>query len=242
MKNLFRISGVILLILLIQSCKKSDDNLIRDADGNVYHTVTIGSQIWAVENLKTTKYDDNTDIPLVTDNAEWAALSTPACCWYNNDIANKEVYGALYNWYTVSTNKLCPNGWHVPTDADWTNLTEYLTNNGYGYEGSGEDIGKSVADTSGWTIDPTAGNVGNDQSSNNSSGFTAIPSGNRHMNGSFASIGDIDCWWSATEMIDRLNNDAVLAVNREINTGFNDVSGSPTNMQCGFSIRCLMDN
>ena len=90
---------------------------VKDADGNVYP---------AIENLKTTKYNDGTAIPLVKDEKAWKALKKSAYCWYNNNIANKDVYGALYNWYTVNTKKLCPKGWHVPTDADWTILTTFI--------------------------------------------------------------------------------------------------------------------
>jgi len=79
------------------------------------------------ENLKTTKLNDGTSIPLVTSSATWGTLSTPAYCWYNNDEASYKVtYGALYNWYTVNTGKLCPSGWHIPNDAEWTTLTNYL--------------------------------------------------------------------------------------------------------------------
>ena len=91
---------------------------VKDIDGNVYKTVTIGKQVWMMENLKTTKYNDGKTIPLVTDNTAWTDLTASEYCWYNNDIANKKVYGALYNWYTVNTNKLCPKGWHVSADAE----------------------------------------------------------------------------------------------------------------------------
>ena len=97
-----------------------DHNLVKDTDGNVYHTVTIGTQVWMKENLKTTKYNDGTPIPLVAESKAWGNLSTPAYCWF------KTKYGALYNWYTVNTGKLCPLGWHVPTDAEWTKLITYL--------------------------------------------------------------------------------------------------------------------
>ena len=100
---------------------------VTDIDGNVYHTVTIGTQTWMVENLKTTKYNDGTAIPLVTDSTAWLNLTTPGYCWYNNDAATyKNTYGALYNWFTVNTSKLAPSGWHVPTDAEWTTLITYL--------------------------------------------------------------------------------------------------------------------
>lgn len=106
---------------------------VTDISGNIYPFVTIGTQVWMGENLRVEKYNDGTPIPFVTDNAVWAANFTnktklPMMAWYNNDkathTANKN--GALYNWYAVDTKKLCPTGWHVPTDAEWTTLTTYL--------------------------------------------------------------------------------------------------------------------
>ena len=105
---------------------------ITDVDGNIYVTVTIGSQCWLQENLKTTKYNDMTDIPFVTGDSEWEALTTAGYCWYDNNAADyKSAYGSLYNWYSVSvtTNggkNVCPTGWHVPVDAEWTVLANYL--------------------------------------------------------------------------------------------------------------------
>jgi len=102
-------------------------NSLKDIDGNSYKTVTIGSQVWMAENLKTTKYNDGTSIPMIPENNAWTGLTSPAFSWYNNDSTeNKKTYGALYNWYTVNTNKLCPTGWHVPADAEWMTLTTYL--------------------------------------------------------------------------------------------------------------------
>jgi uncharacterized protein (TIGR02145 family) len=101
------------LLIFTNSCKKSTDKTIAvsDADGNAYHSVTIGTQEWLVENLKTTKYNDGTSIPLITSNSGWVNLTTPGYCFYDNDAGiNKATYGALYNWYTVNTGKLCPAG------------------------------------------------------------------------------------------------------------------------------------
>ena len=99
---------------------------VTDVDGNVYHTVKIGTQTWMVENLKTTHYKDNTPITPITDNTLWKNAITPGYCWYDNDINNKIPYGALYNWYTVNTGKLAPEGWHVPSAAEWQTLIAYL--------------------------------------------------------------------------------------------------------------------
>jgi hypothetical protein len=105
---------------------------VKDIEGNVYKTITIGNQVWMAENLKTTKLNDGTGIPIVTENSSWEAINTPAYCYYDNNSSNNSVYGALYNWYAVKTNKLCPKGWHVPYDKEWTNLKPLLG----GYRGS----------------------------------------------------------------------------------------------------------
>ena len=181
--------------------KALDPATVVDVDGNVYSTVTIGTQIWMVENLKTTKYNDGTSIPLVSDDTAWFNLSTPGFCWYNNDAANKNIYGALYNWYTVNTNKLAPTGWHVPTDAEWAMLENYLIANGYNYDGTttGNKIAKSLAATTLWNTYTTVGTIGYDLTKNNTSGFAGLPSGYRSYIGPFNYIGSNGYWWSSTE-------------------------------------------
>jgi len=213
---------------------------VTDIDGNSYNVVTIGTQVWMKENLKTTKYNDGTVIPNITDNTAWEALTTGAYSDYDNTPSNSTTYGRLYNWYAVDNNastkvasnggkNVCPTGWHVPNNAEWTALTDYLVNNGFGYEGSGYDIGKSMAATSGWTSDPSAGNVGNDQASNNSSGFTALPSGYRYGHGPFDYLGTIVYWWSCSEDM------AALGIYNNSSTAeFLNIL-----LRYGFSIRCL---
>jgi uncharacterized protein (TIGR02145 family) len=162
---------------------------VKDIDGNVYKTVKIGTQVWMAENLKTTKYNDGTAMPLKDDNEEWQKtwqILTPAYCWYgNNSIANKDTYGALYNWYSVSTLKLCPTGWHVPTDAEWTKLTKNL---------GGESIAGGKLKKTGTTLWKSP-NVG----ATNESGFTALPSGYRNGDGAYHDIGSFGFWWSSSE-------------------------------------------
>ena len=94
--------------------------------GNNYKTVILGEQVWMAENLRTTRFNDGTPILNETDMTKWVQITTPAYSWCNNDIANKKVYGALYNWYAVNTGYLCPVGWNVPSDGDWTKLTDFL--------------------------------------------------------------------------------------------------------------------
>jgi hypothetical protein len=111
---------------------------LTDIDGNTYLTVGIGSQLWMAENLKVTKYQDGTEIPFVSDEATWNLLTTGAQCSFNNDPEKVSAFGRLYNFNAITSDKkLCPAGWHVPSDAEWTNLSDFLVNNGYGYQGSG---------------------------------------------------------------------------------------------------------
>ena len=162
---------------------------VTDIDGNVYKTVKIGNQIWMAENLKTTRYNDGTQIPNVTNSYEWSKLTTGAYCYYDNNYSNNAIYGKLYNWYAVGTGKLVPKGWHVPTDAEWETLITYL---------GGEDIaGRKMKSTKGWE---TSGDE-NDSSGfngNNSSGFTGLPAGYR-SNYEFFGIGYYSFFWSSTE-------------------------------------------
>jgi len=240
----FIITGVFLI--LTSGCMEEDKDevpipttvTVSDIDGNTYKTIQIGTQTWMAENLKTTKYNDGTNIPLVNNNSSWAGLSTPAYCWYDNNISNKNTYGALYNWYTVNSSKLCPSGWHVPSDEEWIELDDYLTKYGYGYEGSGDDIGKSMAATSGWNTSIHEGNVGNDQASNNSSGFTALPGGRRVNDGDFVGIGNSADWWSSTEYP---NMNVDKAWSQYIVSFQNYLWRSSNYKKDGLSVRCVKD-
>jgi uncharacterized protein (TIGR02145 family) len=201
---------------------------MRDIDGNVYRTVTIGSQVWMAENLKTTRYNDGTEIPLVTEQPAWFHLNAPGYCWYNNDEnANRAIYGALYNWYALNTGKLCPPGWHVPSDDEWAVLTAYL---------GGDAIAGGKMKEGGTThwLNPNTG-------ATNSSGFTALPAGFRGESGfipgsgsSFIS-GSIALFWSSTALEDEtawtryLQADSIVA-------GRNN--GGKYH---GFPIRCMKD-
>jgi uncharacterized protein (TIGR02145 family) len=160
---------------------------MTDVDGNTYKTIQIGTQNWMAENLKITKYNDGTAIPNVTDGTAWSNLTTPGYCWYdNNETFAKNTYGALYNWYAVNTGKLCPTGWHLPLDAEWTTLITFL---------GGEDVAGGKLKETG-TIHWSSPNTG----ATNESGFTAIPAGERFNTGPFFYLfNDYGYWWSATE-------------------------------------------
>jgi uncharacterized protein (TIGR02145 family) len=207
---------------------------IIDIDANYYNITTIGTQVWITENLRTTKFTDNTSITLVSVNTAWSALITPGYTWYANDVTYKDTYGALYNWYTVASGKLCPAGWRVPSEADWTVLTGYLISNGYGYGGAGDHIGKSMAARSGWNISTIAGTIGNDPASNNRSGFTAIPEGDRNpYTGSFYYLGRDGIWWSSATY--DINNAGYIGLSYNLST----VNSSYYNKKSGFSVRCV---
>ena len=221
--------------------RTADPVSVTDIDGNQYNLIRIGTQLWMKENLKTTRYNDGTSIRNETNNAIWAGLRSPAYCWYNNDDATyKAAYGALYNWYVVDLTSnggknVCPTGWHVPSNLDWNTLEAYLSNNGYGYQGVSSDIAKSMAAKSGWSSSPTAGTPGNDQLSNNVSGFTILPSGIRHSDGLF-NFKEINTQiWSKTEY------DSDNGLNFLMEYNFKNTF-RPGNLKwMGQSIRCVKD-
>jgi uncharacterized protein (TIGR02145 family) len=235
MKNIFRIAGLILISVCIQSCKKEVNKVIQDADGNVYTSVTIGEQEWMVENLKTTKYNNGDAIQ--TTDSDISDESAPEYQWaYAGDESNVATYGRLYTWYTVKDSRnICPVGWHVPTDDAWTKLTDYLINHGYAYKVIGTDISKSMAAASAWNTYDQAGTVGNDQASNNHSGFSAVPGGIRLSNGSFSYIGQNATWWSYTPISD------TYAYNLTLTYSLGYVIKNSYLMNAGYSVRCMRD-
>jgi uncharacterized protein (TIGR02145 family) len=226
---------------LFTSCTQIKE-VMADADGNFYTTVKLGSQVWTVENLRTTKYNDGTPIPLIADQSEWQTSedsARPAYCWYGNDAINKKTYGALYNWYSVNTGKLAPKGWHVPSDAEWTDLENYLVENGYNWDTAKEDrkVAKSMAARTDWVPNNDSGAVGNDISKNNRSGFSGLPGGFRIECGDFFDIGYHGYWWSATEY------DESHVWRRSLYSDKSHLIRNHGTLRkgCGFSVRLLKD-
>ena len=210
----------VIMLFNVNAYGQKSSSTVTDIDGNAYHTVTIGIQVWMVENLKTTKYRDGTNIPNVTNNTACATLSTPGYCLYKNDPTNKNTYGALYNWHTVSTGKLCPTGWHVPTDDEWKVLTDYL---GGLYIAGGK---LKETGTGHWTI-PNTG-------ATNASGFSALQGGDRvYSDGTFDGIGDYGCWWSAEQFA------GPLAIQRFLFNNSSNVLRGSSFKTYGFSVRCV---
>jgi uncharacterized protein (TIGR02145 family) len=202
---------------------RGETGTMSDLDGNTYSTIVIGTQTWMAENLKTTKYKDGSSaIPLIADNTEWSNLVTPGYCWYNNDEATyKSTYGALYNWYAVSTGNLCPIGWHMPSDAEWTTLTSYL---------GGEDIAGGKLKETGTThwLTPNTG-------ATNETGFTSLPGGFRQNGGTSDAVWLAGYWWSATD------NSATEAWYRAMSRSYSPVLRSNAGNPDGLSVRCLKD-
>ncbi|MCT4588299.1 MAG: fibrobacter succinogenes major paralogous domain-containing protein [Carboxylicivirga sp.] len=196
--------------------------IVKDIDGNTYKVVRIGNQEWMAENLKTTTYNDGTPIPNVTDNAEWSTLTTDAYCWYNNDEASyKDIYGALYNWYVVETDKLCPTGWHVPSDAEWNTLATFLG-------GASVAGGKlKEAGTAHWGS-PNTG-------ATNETGFTALPAGDRRSSGVFLDFGYRSCWYTSTQALKS------TAYFNEVLYNDPSIDRWTAPKEIGLSVRCVKD-
>ncbi|MBE0666844.1 MAG: fibrobacter succinogenes major paralogous domain-containing protein, partial [Bacteroidales bacterium] len=202
---------------------------IADVEGNLYKTVNIGLQVWMAENLRTVTFNDNTPIPNVTESADWITITTPAYCWIRNDIQYKDSYGALYNWFAVETGKLCPTGWHVPSDdeystleltlglpADQANLTEWR----------GTDQGTQMKSTTGWA---------EGENGTNTSGFSAIPAGYRFAGtGAFNGIDMITYWWSSEYNAD-------YAWYRRVDGTNTAIYRYVTSKRGGKYVRCLKD-
>jgi len=194
---------------------------VTDIDGNIYPVVEIGNQCWTKENLKTAKYADGSVIPNVTGDSAFVSFSTGAWCNYGDSAGNDSVYGKLYNWHTVADPRnVCPAGWHVPTDTEWTTLINFL--------GGDSIAGGKMKTTTGWQ----APNTG----ATNESGFSGLPGGYRSSStGTFGNVGNNGYWWSSSEF------DAYRAWTRYLSY-FNGLAYRSTNIiQSGFSVRCLRD-
>jgi uncharacterized protein (TIGR02145 family) len=222
---------------------KTNQYKLMDIDDNQYNVVIIGTQIWMAENLKTTRYNDGTTIDYPgTDNTAWANNTTGAYAWFGNDEATfKSTYGALYNYYAVSTGKLCPTVWHAPSDEEWTILENYLIVNGYNYDGTttGNKIAKAMATIPGpssWAGSTNTGVPGNNDYPLyiNKSGFTALPGGGRTSTGTFSDLHDLGLWWSSS-MIKTSSYNTYIGHNQP------QVERGMVSRKSGFSVRCIKD-
>ena len=160
---------------------------LTDIDGNIYKTIVIGTQTWMADNLRTTRYNDGRKITNIPYNTVWIATTTPAYCWYQNEINYKDYTGALYNWHVLDSGNVCPSGWHIPSDSEWKILTDYL---------GGELVaGGKIKEAGLKHWDPP------NEGATNSSGFTSLPGGQRlDSDGTFVGLTYYDTWWTSTEV------------------------------------------
>ena len=221
---------LVFTFLLTNSCKKEEDETtvgtVKDIDGNIYITVKIGNQWWMTENLKTTRFSNGEAIPDIKDTAQWRNLTSSAYCNYFDDDSVANMYGRLYNWYaSVDNRKLCPTGWHVSTDEDWTSLTNFL---------GGENLaGGKLKDTGTtyWTPD----NIG----ATNQVGFEARGGGYRlNTDAIFYELGQTGLWWSTAK------DDTIitkLPCDRTILKYYPNINRGGFARGVGISVRCVKD-
>jgi len=202
---------------------ESQPGIVKDYDGNLYTTVKIGNQVWIAENLKTTHYANGDAIPDGTGAGDISGETDPEYWFaYNDDLNNVSTYGRLYTWYTVTDPRnVCPDGWHVPSFAEWTQLTDYLGGNSVA-GGKMKETG-----TSHWNSPNTT--------ATNESGFTALPAGSRNYWGVFGSIGNYGNWWTSTEA------NATDAWFRYLYYDNANESWNYNDKESGYSVRCLRD-
>jgi len=196
---------------------------VTDIDGNVYNTVTIGTQTWMAENLKVTHYRNGDPITNVTVDATWNTLTTEAYCWYNNDYTTYgSVYGALYNWFAVNDSRnICPTGWHVPTDVEWNTLENYL--------GGASVAGGKLKETG------TTHWLTPNQGATNEVGFNALPGGYRYSSAVFGTVASRGLFW--TKYQQNIYNAAYVYLMND----FESVVNSSQNLKAGMSLRLVKD-
>ncbi len=215
MKKIISFSFLMFSFLSIVSAQKSGSG-VEDLDGNLYKTVIIGKQEWMADNLKVTKYRNGQPIPFISDSTVWSQWNSGAYLYYKHDVK----HGVLYNWMVINdVRKVCPTGWHVPTNADWDTLAKYL--------GGNEVAGGKMKAKMHWEIPNT--------DATNSSGFFALPKGSYGINGSFNGVGRNAYWWTSNE------NGELSAWGREV--GYNDAQlfVGHADKRDALSIRCVRD-
>ena len=202
---------------------------VKDIDGNIYKTVKIGTQVWMEENLKTTRYDDSTPIPLIQDSTVWGDYQTGAYCYYRNSLDNQYNFGNLYNWYAVNdARKLAPKGWHIPSSEEWDILINFI----------GGDSATSPKLRQTGSIFWEAPNNG----ATNESGFSALPAGFRFCKGNFfdweyTNIGWVASFWTSTNFERR----KYYANFIRIYSGNGNIGKLEADKNFGMSVRCIKD-
>ena len=234
-------TAILLLVLMLTSCNtksptKSESDTVTDVDGNVYQTVVIGNQRWMAEDLKVTHYSDGSSIAKITSNTAWQNLTSGAYCAHENDENNVATFGYLYNWFAVNDNhNIAPQGWRVPTDADWKELEMYLgmsqeEADKVDYRGTDEGGKLKEAGTSLWS-NPNIG-------ATNESGFTGRPGSYRYEDGNFHPMSPLGfaLYWTSTE------TGATNAWDRLLSSDEAKVYRHNRNKACGMAVRLVKDN
>jgi uncharacterized protein (TIGR02145 family) len=212
---------------------------VSDVEGNSYKVTRIGSQFWMAENLKTTKFSNGEIIETtVPANLNLVNMSKPVFQWaYYGSESNASVYGRLYTWQaTIDSRGLCPSGWHVPSEGDWKVMSDYLIENGYGFEGSGDDIAKSLASKTAWPYSAIPGSIGNNPIMNNRTGFSGIRAGYRVYTGNFTSSTTTAIWWSSTA------STSISAKYYSLTVNSNYLNSSTIHKNTGNSVRCIKND
>jgi len=230
MKNLRKSTFLTYLVIFLQISCQNDilkcGTVISDIEGNTYNTVQIGEQCWMKSNLKVSKYRNRDNIPTGLSNSAWQATTSGAYAIYNNDPVNDGLYGKLYNHYAVTDSRgLCPKGWHVPSDAEWTTLENQL---------GGSDVAGGALKSTATQPTPGGWNPPN-TGATNSSGFTALPGGLRNGGGDFNGMANHGCWWSSSVSSESNAWDYYLYFNNSA------IYRYFTNRSVGFSVRCCRD-
>lgn len=233
-RSIFNLAIVLFMafFLLITGCKKENEEpylVVTDIDGNIYQTVKIGNQVWMAENLRTARYRNGDSIYHMGDRGRWSQTEMGAWCNYDNDHENDKTYGKLYNWYAVNdTRNIAPEGWHVPSAEELWELDLYVSS----HLGTSVSLAKALAGTKLWYPSMKEDAIGYDLKTNNSSGFNALPGGNRLTSGIFGydSIEKDGYWWSTSDVIWNLNYD---------NTDTNILYEAQKRF--GYSVRCIKD-
>ncbi len=228
--NNYRMKGILIIFVIIggftlciNGCKSKNPATITDVDGNIYHTVTIGTQVWMAENLKVTKYRNGDIIPNVKDTVQWCYLPTGTYCNYENNPQNTTVYGLLYNWYAITDSRgIAPKGWHIPTFEELETLVSYL---------GGDTIaaGKLKEAGTGHWLYPNVGSKGKYN-------FLALPGGYRHyMDGTFHARGSNGYWWTTTQSFE------MYSWSERLYEYFANARNVYDFKALGLSVRCVKD-
>lgn len=252
-----------LFAVSLSSCKKEKieenqepvgdgliQNAVQDYDGNTYNAVKLGKQVWMASNLRTTHYADGTAIPagnMMTDNGTDPHRYNP-----DDNSSTVGTYGYLYNWAAAmkkgnsstanpsGVQGACPNGWHMPSDAEWKELTDYVSSQSKFQSGGTVNIAKALAATSGWDQSPVANSVGNNQSSNNATGFSAVPAGECQQTPNY--FGACAYFWTATKYGNGTGENDLIAYNRVMRYYEATVTSDDYSFKRnGLSVRCVRD-